>query len=1055
MLTCSNCGRESPEDFAFCPACGESLEPASPARETRKTVTVVFCDITGSTALGERLDPESLRDVQSRYFEAMRLAIERHGGRVEKFIGDAVMAVFGIPLLHEDDALRAVRAADGMREAVEILNADLDREWGVTIATRTGVNTGEVVAGDPSSGQVMVTGDAVNIAARLEQAAKPGEILIGEETEYLARDAIASEPLGSLLVKGKDQAFAAYRLVEVRPDTAGHRRRFDLPIVGRVGELAQMRREFESSSANRSCRLVTVLGAAGVGKSRMVREFLAYAQRSAMVLRGRCPPYGTGITYWPVKEALSELVSSPGDRWTDQVSKAAAPEEAKRIVEQISAAVGPGQGTGSPDEIHWAIRRFIEVHAQRRPVVLVFEDLQWAETTFVDLILHIANESTGWPILLICVARPEFMEAHPRWAAGGRTSAILSLEPLTSADCGLLLSNLLDGREIDGGIRDQITAAAAGNPLFAEEMLSLLIEQGQLVELEGRWVAPQGLRTISAPPTIAALISSRLDGLPRSERTVLDLASVVGLTFDLAAVEALCEPPESVGESLTALVAKEFVQPPESGHDRAPFVFRHALIRDAAYAGLGKERRARMHVRLADWLTRGERWAGESAELIGYHLERAFQYRGELGSLSEESKALGVGAAGQLWVAGRNAMNGRGDLPAAIAFLDRAVGMISDRDPTYIEIRLDQAQALASLGRLEPAVSMIRDTLRRARELNERRLIARAEVRKMLVQDLITTPDWTTEASDVAQRAIRVLERVKDDVGLAEAYVLLASVRWSQCRASLTEAAHHRAADLYHRVGDRAAELEQVARIGATALLGPTPVGEAVEVVRRILDEVGGFPRAEASVMTELAHLMAMRGDFDAALGLSSEAATILGELGDRARAASLAPTPIWISLMMGDPATAEEMARSSHGTLRDLGARSAQGVVAALLARALFALGRVEEAESLAASIEEVQPDDVRTRITCGAIRARALTSMDQLGAGESKAREIVRLAKQTDFINEEGDARLDLAEILRSVGQSDAAVRAAQSSLSCYERKGNLVSAERAREVLARFGE
>jgi class 3 adenylate cyclase/tetratricopeptide (TPR) repeat protein len=1055
MLTCSNCGRESPEDFAFCPACGASLEPAQPARETRKTVTVVFCDITGSTALGERLDPESLRDVQSRYFEAMRLAIERHGGSVEKFIGDAVMAVFGIPFLHEDDALRAVRAAVGMREAVEVLNADLDREWGVTIATRTGVNTGEVVSGDPSTGQVMVTGDAVNVAARLEQAAKPGEILIGEETEYLARDAIASEPLGSLLVKGKRRAFAAYRLVDVRSDVAGHRRRFDLPIVGRVSELSQMRREFERTIANRSCRLVTVLGAAGVGKSRMVREFLAYAQASATVLRGRCPPYGAGITYWPVKEALSELVSSQGDQWIDEVSEASGPEEAKRIVEQISAAIGPGQGTGSPDEIHWAIRRFVEVHAQRRPVVLVFEDLQWAETTFVDLILHMAKESTGWSILLICVARPEFIEAHPRWAARRRNAATLSLEPLTLADCGLLLSNLLDGREIDGAIRDQITDAAAGNPLFAEEMLSLLMEQGRVVELQGRWVAPQGLGAISAPPTIAALISSRLDGLPRSERTVLELASVVGLTFDVATVEALCEPVESVVEPLSALVAKEFVQPPELGHDRARFVFRHALIRDAAYAGLGKERRARMHMRLADWLTHGERWAGDSAELIGYHLERAFEYRGELGSLSEESKALGVRAAGQLWVAGRNAMNGRGDLPAAIAFLDRAVGMISDRDPTYIEICLDRAQAFAGLGRLEPAVSIIGDALWRAREHDERRLIARAEVRRMLVQDLIKTPDWTTEASDVAQRAIRTLERFHDDIGLAEAYVLLASVRWSQCRASLTEAALHRAAALYHRAGDRAAELEQVARMGATALLGPTPVGEAVKLVGRILDEVAGFPRAEASVMTDLAHLMAMRGDFDAALGLSSEAATILDELGDRGRAASLAQTPIWVSLMMGDPAAAAEMAGSSYETLSDLGARSAQGVVGTLLARALFALGRVEEAESLATSIEEVRPDDVGARINCGAIRARALTSMGQLGAGESKAREIVRLVKQTDFINEEGDARLDLAEILRSAGQSDVAVGAAEASLSCYERKGNLVSAERAREVLARLSD
>jgi class 3 adenylate cyclase/tetratricopeptide (TPR) repeat protein len=1052
-LTCPSCGRESPDDFAFCPACGAALTPAPPSGDRRKTVTVVFCDVTGSTALGERLDPESLRGVQSRYFDAMRTAIERHGGMVEKYIGDAVMAVFGIPQLHEDDALRAVRAAIDMRGAVEILNGDLERDWGVTITTRTGVNTGEVVAGDHSSGQFMVTGDAVNVAARLEQAAKPGEILIGEATQHLARDAIASESLGSLVMRGRKHTFEAHRLLEVLPRAPGHMRRFDLPIVGRVDELAQMRRDFDRVVSSRACRLLTVVGSAGVGKSRIVREFLVHVRTIATVLRGRCPAYGMGVTYWPIKEAMDEIVGAPSESWTDEITEFAGAEEAKRIVEQVSAAFGPGQGIGSHDEIRWALRRVLEIRAQRQPVVLVFDDVQWAEPTLVDLIHHITDESTRSPLFLICAGRTEPLDVHSKWSAARGNASVLSLEPLSDADCELMLSNLLEGRDIDGAVRDQITEAAAGNPLFAEEMLSLLIEQGRLVEEEGRWVAPGGLRRISAPPTIAALISTRLEGLPRSERTVLEGASVVGVTFEADAVEVLCDVPASVASTLDSLIAREFIELSEPNQGRVSFVFRHALIRDAAYAGMGKDRRARMHVRLADWLTSRQRRAGESAELIGYHLEQAFAYRAELGSLGEEGARLGSRAAAQLRTAGRTAMNGRGDLQAAVALFERATPMISEEDATSIEIRLDEAQALAGLGRLEPAVSMISDTLDRATQLKGRRLLARAEVRRMVIQDVITTPGWTAEASAVAQRAIRVLERFQDEIGLAEAFVLLASVRWSECRASLTEAALQRAAALYRRAGDRAAELEQVVWIGATVLLGPTPTDQGIERVQRALDEVAGFPRAEASLMTELAHLVAMRGNFDAARTLTSDAATIIDGLGDRARGASLAQIPIWVDLMIGDVGAAEAKARAAYELLNGLGARSAQGVIGALLARALFELDRFEEAESLAASIEEVRPDDVRTRLTCGTVRARALASLGEVGEGESKARAIVQLARKTDFVNEEGDARLDLAEILEIAGQPEFAAKAVQNSLLCYTRKGNLVSAGRAQLVSSRL--
>jgi tetratricopeptide (TPR) repeat protein len=760
-----------------------------------------------------------------------------------------------------------------------------------------------------------------------------------------------------------------------------------------------------------------------------------------------------GVTYWPIKEAIDEIVGASTESWTDEITESAGAEEAKRIVEQVSATFGPGQGTGSHDEIRWALRRVLEIRAQQQPVVLVFDDVQWAEPTFVDLIHYITDESTGSPLLLICVGRTEPVDVHSKWSAARGNASVLPLEPLTDADCELMLSNLLEGRDIDGAVRDQIIEAAAGNPLFAEEMLSLLIEQGRLVEEEGRWVAPGGLRRISAPPTIAALISTRLEGLPRPERAVLEGASVVGVTFESDTVEVVSDLSASVASTLDTLVAREFIQVSEPTQDRVAFFFRHALIRDAAYAGMSKDRRARIHVRLADWLTSRERFGGESAELIGYHLEQAFAYRAELGSLGEEGTRLGTRAAAQLWAAGRTALNGRGDLQAAVALFERATPMISEEDAMSIEIRLDQAQALAGLGRLEPAVSIITDTLDRAKQLKGRRLLARAEVRRMLIQGVITTPGWTSEASAVAQRAIRVLERFEDDIGLAEAFVLLASVRWSECRASLTEAALQRAAALYRRAGDRAAELEQVVWIGATAVLGPTPTDQGIERVQRALDQVAGFPRAEASLMTELAHLVAMRGNFDAARTLSADAAKIVDDLGDRARGASLTQTPIWIDLMVGDAATAEARARRAYELLNDLGARSAQGVVGALLARALLELDRFEQAESVAASIEEVRPDDIRTRLTCGTVRARALASLGEVGAGESKARATVRLAKQTDFINEEGDARLDLAAILEIAGQPELAARAVEGSLSCYMRKGNLVSAGRAQQASSRL--
>src|SRR5213593_4003110 len=343
MPHCPTCGHYSAKAFKFCARCG-SLTATVASREQRKRVTVLFCDVIASTALGEGLDPESLRRMLTRYFETALQVIEAHGGTVEKFIGDAVMAVFGIPVLHEDDALRAVRAALEMRERLERLNEDLERDRGLTILTRTGINTGEVVSGDPASSQTLVTGDPVNVAARLEQAAQPGEILIGEGTHRLLRDAVDAERIAPLSLKGKGEPVAAFRLHQVRPGAEAVRRRIDSPMVGRDRQLSLLNQTFDAAAMDRACHLFTVIGSPGVGKSRLVQEFVAAISERATVLRGRCLPYGEGITYWPVAEMVKQAAVVTDDDAPDAASAKVAAllpgEEGGLVTERLIQAMG-------------------------------------------------------------------------------------------------------------------------------------------------------------------------------------------------------------------------------------------------------------------------------------------------------------------------------------------------------------------------------------------------------------------------------------------------------------------------------------------------------------------------------------------------------------------------------------------------------------------------------------------------------------------------------------------------------------------------------------------
>ena len=745
-MTCPACGADNPDGARFCNSCGAGLAVEASAPEVRKVVTVVFCDVTGSTALGERLDPEALRRVMRRYFDEMTRAIEAHEGTVEKFIGDAVMAVFGLPITHEDDALRAVRAAADMRTALGVLNKELERDHGTTLACRIGVHTGEVVAGDASSRQALVTGDAVNVAARLEQAATPGEVLISSDTLALVRDAVVAEAVPPLELKGKSAPVPAHRLVEVHPDAMGHARRFDTPLVGRERQLTQLRQTFEGCVADRVCGLWTVLAPPGTGKSRLVREFLAGVGAEATVVRGRCLAYGDGITWFPLAELLRDALGEETDDPAAAIQALLAGDEhAARVGAVLGTLLGGAEAETTAEEVAWATRRFLEALARDRPVVAVLDDIQWADPALLDLIDHVSDWSRGAPILLLCLARPELLEARPGWGGGKLRAANASLEPLTPDETATLVAKLAGG-SLDDDTRAQIVRAAEGNPLFVEEIVAMFAEDGDASAI---------------PPTIHALLTARLDRLDDADRAVLGRASVIGEVFYVDAVRALTpeEDREALGARVRGLLRRELVRPdPSDLPGQEAFRFHHALLRDAAYAMVPKEGRATLHETLAHWLDGNDEL--ETDEFVGYHLGRAVTYRRELGLDDGRTSELADAAGARLSGAGRRAAD-RGDATTAGVLFERAEELRAPRTAQAGWDLLRYVWAVLDEDRFGDAAAALALAADAAAAADDRRLTAHVELTDSYIRCL-----REPEGSLAAQR--EVLDRWGPELAAGE-----------------------------------------------------------------------------------------------------------------------------------------------------------------------------------------------------------------------------------------------------------------------------------------------
>jgi class 3 adenylate cyclase/tetratricopeptide (TPR) repeat protein len=998
MAVCAACGHTTEVAFRFCPECGAAAVDRPGGREVRKTVTVVFCDVTGSTALGDRLDPEALRGLLASYFERMRAVVERHGGSVEKFIGDAVMAVFGIPTVHEDDALRAVRAAVEMRGALPDLG----------LRGRIGVQTGEVVAGTLER---LATGDAVNVAARLEQAAEPGQVLIGEPTYRLVQDRVDARPIEPLALKGKSELVGAWLLEAVLPDAP--RRELSTPMIGRGRQRRSLEAAYRSAVEDRACHLVTVLGAAGVGKSRLVGEFLGNAH--AAVVRGRCLSYGEGITYWPVVEILKQLDCRPAD---------------PGAAETIAGVLGEGPEAGIAEQVAWAVRKTLEEAAQKQPLICVIDDIHWAESALLDLIEHVADLSRDAPLLLLCMARPELLDRRPGWGGGKLNAQTMLLEPLSLDETDELMDRL---GAVPVELREQIREAAGGNPLFVEEMLAM-IRDGD----EG---------AIRVPPSIHALLAARLDQLDPSERVVLERGAVEGKVFHRGSVAALAPDEPQISNRLVGLVRKDLVRPDVAvlpGDDA--YRFRHLLIRDAAYESLPKAARADLHERFADWLSEHGADLVELDEILGYHLELAIHYRQELGQpVSPDVRSR---AASRLAAAGYRAYL-RQDWPAAAAVLARA-SLVHDSQTIDLPLEVSAIWATIISGDLRGARDRAQALTDHAIRLSDRPAELTGMIEASLIQ-LSLTPDDHSPLDRLVKQALQEFE--------GSSGAALYST-WNAVSELANLAGHY---DDQLRALDKSLEYAQLSGMGhLVAVLGPPMAASRLWGSTPASSILAWFddPQRVYASRTPRPWELILRSVPLAMLGRPEEAtaafASAIRTLEDRGAtflvAMSTAQSGALVHALSGDLTGAVRLGRRGCGVLEEAGERGMLSTALAYLARNLAGLGELDEAEIQARkALNYGSADDSATQTMARGALSQVSLARGRIDEAEHEARLAVKAVLSTQSPWFQADALFDLAAALNAAGHTEQAADAYTDAIRRYDLKEHRVGSARAREALA----
>jgi class 3 adenylate cyclase/tetratricopeptide (TPR) repeat protein len=956
----------------------------------RKLATVLFVDLVDSSGLVQASDPEIVRRRVSRFFDHVSDCIERHGGTVEKFAGDAVMAAFGVPQAHEDDAERAIRAAIAVREG--------SNDEGLQM--RMGLESGEVVTEDTDS--TFATGDAVNLAARLQQAAEPGQILMGPGAHRLSLGRVEVEELGPVEVRGRDEPVWAWAAVSA--DGRAPARVPVTPLVGRDHELELLENTFGRAVRDRRAHLFTVYGEPGVGKTRMTNEFLASLEGTT-ILTGRCLPYGESITYWP----LAEMVKGSADIADDDPLDVAIEKlreccPAEAVADLLGLATGvlkAVHGERSQQEISWAAREWAQLMAQTQPLVLVFEDIHWAEEPLLELIEHMASWVKDGSLLILCLARAELLDVRPDWGGGRVRSTAIELEPLGEADSETLIDALSEGGEISPEARRALLEKTEGNPLFLEEVMLTVAECG----------AEQAAAGI--PDTLQALIAARIDRLDAPSKSVLQRASVIGRSFWSGAIEHL-SPGETVDEAIEDLLLRDLVvgEARSTLTNETAYRFKHVLIRDVAYSGLSKSERAKHHARFADWL--GERAGDELLEIRAHHLDHAASLLAELDGAPPAD--LAKEAAATLQEAGRRSLAREANQAARHAFL-RAIELEPTLDRRYLAAkaawRLDDLPAVAR------EMEAVREDAERIgdRRVEGRALTALADMKLMREADPV-------RARELADQALTTLDE-DDHAGRFDAL----RVAWNAAYwvGHLTKADHYLTEELAAARAAGRKDLESLAlltRADTHRVKLELDEAEALLAEARDLAEESGAVASRGRVFLTWSRIYLFRGDLEQAEEAAQEAERLFGEAGAVWAAARALNDGAWAAWWSGDLAKGEKRFRESIRLLKPLGDRAALCESQRGLAELLLERGRVEEAERFALDAREtVGPQDLTSRATTTASLAMVRAAQGRDDEAEALFGEAVDTVSDTDFRAIQYETLKPFAQFLRERGRDDEA--------------------------------
>jgi class 3 adenylate cyclase/tetratricopeptide (TPR) repeat protein len=990
----------------------------------RRPVTVLCVALQLAPSSGVALDPEAHGVVNEHVVSGLTAVLERHGGTLAASDGEHVMGVFGVATLHEDDALRASRASLEARETLAAEAGVLPRQYGASLIYRFGLATGEALVGGP--GPLGFAGDVGVRAAMLAKAAVPGQILISNQTKHLAAGAIETDSAGP------DRFLLRSAQAGLRPLAV----RLDAPLVGRGEEMRRLEAAYARATRERVTMTVMVTGEAGLGKTRLVQEFAAGLGREAHIFTGRCLPYGEGITFWPLREVVRQ--AGGGNDSPERIKDLLAEEgDAAAVAEQLHRALGSGsQGRTAATEIFWAARRLLEALARHRPMLVIFEDLHWAEPTFLDLVESLALRPGRSPIVVVCIARPELLEQRPGWEAETDRSVSIQLGPLGEDPAASLLDSLSAGHHIAPSTRARLIDTAGGNPLYLEQLAVSLSEQS------GSDIRP------ALPPTIQALLSARLQRLGPGASSILVRAAIVGKDFgeretrELLPVEARAP----FSRNLQTLVAKGLVQrgpPGRSPHEE--YSFRHILIQEAAYRSIPKSLRAELHHRYADWIevSVSDPFPARS-EILGYHLEQSVRYRTELWPGDPESAALSQRAAGHLETAGY-AAHDRGDDVAAANLLDRTAALLPDDDPVLGQLHTILGIALTEAGQLERA----RAALDRAQHITaahgDERQHAHARVETLLLYLEMNPDEAELEIARALPELRREFDASQDDLGICRTLQLEAALHWNHGRSGAAEDAWLRAADYARKVNDRRQLADIVGWLASAALFGPTPAPEGIKRCQDHLDEIGNHPVGKAGILLSMAGLYAMQDDFATAQETLSAEKSLLETLGPTMKAVITQPAAL-IAMLGGNPASAESYLRLEFDSLCQMGDRRLLATTAATLARAIAAQGpsRYDEAMRLIAMSQEAAAhEDLSAQAIGRGLHARILADRGRYREAEELARSAVAVSAQTDLLSEHADTLLELSHVLAAAGQVFEAHSAATRALELYQRKGNLPGA------------